>query len=384
VRDTIGSDAVGGGRTRVLHLISSKGLYGAERVVLALCRQADPGGFEAVLGIFRKEGARGDEFLREAEGLGIAMEIIRYTTAFDIGQLSNLFTVVRRHRPQLIHTHEYKTNILGFCVAKILGIPIVSTVHALHKLKGRAKRELQFSVWLLRYFMAVMPVSGEVHDELEALGVPAEKMVTIRNVPPLTEKTLAGGSASLREELGISPHRRLIGFLGRLIPAKGCDLLIRAVARIDGAHRDFVLVVVGEGPERESLETLAKSLGVGQTIRFCGFRTDPEHVYASLDLLVLPSREEGTPLVMLEGMWQEVPVIATAVGGIPEVIEHRANGILVPSEDPAALAAAIIESLEKPDEARKRALEAKKRITLEYDVKTWAKKVHDVYAGLVR
>jgi glycosyltransferase involved in cell wall biosynthesis len=368
---------------KVLHLISSKGLYGAERVVMTLARHADPEQVVPVMGIFRKKGTGGDEFVREAEGLGIAVETIPYTAAFDVRQILKLFKAVKRHRPRIIHTHEYKTNILGYIVAKTLGIPIVTTVHALHKLKGRAKVELRISVWLLRYLNAVMPVSEEVRDELLDLGVPQNKTVTIKNVPPLTERRREGGVRSFREELDIPSNQKLIGFLGRLIPAKGCDQLIHALSLMDGEHRDSILTVVGEGPEEDSLKALAKSLDVMDKVRFCGFRRDPENVYASLDLLVLPSREEGTPLVMLEGMWQEVPVVATRVGGIPEVIEDRVNGLLVPSDDPAALAEAITESLGMPDEARKRAQEARKKMEREYDVKAYVEKVQDVYKGIV-
>ncbi|MFC1657050.1 glycosyltransferase [Candidatus Moduliflexota bacterium] len=369
---------------KVLHLISSKGLYGAERVVMTLVQQADPKLTVPVMAIFRKQGTGGDEFVREAESLGFHVETIQYSSAFDPGQILNLFRVVRRQRPRIIHAHEYKTNILGFFVARMYGIPIVSTVHALHRLEGRAKAVLRFSVWLLRYFKALIAVSKEVRDELVELNVPQEKITTIQNVPPLTERKHETGARSLRNELGVPADMKLIGFLGRLIPAKGCDQLLRALAMAGREHRDIFLAIVGEGPERDALEALAKSLGLQDMVRFCGFRQDPENVYASLDLLVLPSREEGTPLVMLEGMWQEVPVVATSVGGIPEVITDGKTGRIVPPDNPAALAAAIIEVLGNPENARKRALEAKNTLRRRYDVKVWAGKVQDVYRDAMR
>ena len=384
MRDVMQSDSTTIRPIKVLHLISSRGVYGAERVVLTLCKHTDPMRFKQVIGIFRKKNVGGDQLHGEAEQLGIPVEEILYSAAFDLTQLLGLVRVVIRHRPKIIHTHEYKANILGLCVAKMFGLPIVTTVHALHKLKGRAKTELRFSIWLLRYFNAVMPVSGDVGDELRALRVPPEKMVTIKNVPPLTGKRVASKACSFREEIGIPSGRKLIGFLGRLIPAKGCDQLIHAIANIDKRDRNFSLAVAGDGPEREALEALARKLGVLGMIHFCGFRNDTEHIYASLDLLVLPSREEGTPLVMLEGMSRGVPVVATGVGGIPEVLKDRVNGLLVPSEDPISLAAAIVESLSNPVETKKRAIEAKKTIAREYDVKTWAEKFEEIYAGIVQ
>jgi len=366
-------------KIKILHLIASRGVYGAERVVLTLCKHADLEKIDPVVGIFRKKGTGGDQLLKEVLSLGITVNEIRYKTAFDITQLFNLYKVVKQHRPQLIHTHEYKTNILGFCIARILGIPIVTTVHALHKLQGKARVEVRFSLWLLKYFMAVMPVSEDVRDQLEALGIPTKKIMTIKNVPPLTEKTLIAEAESFREEMGIPLQWKLIGFVGRLIEAKGCDQLIHAIAQISKERRDFFLVIAGEGPERGSLEALAKKLGVHEMVSFCGFRSDTEYIYGSLDLLVLPSREEGTPLVMLEGMVQEVPIVATTVGGIPEVIKDRVNGLLVPPDDPSALAEAIVSSLSMPDETRKRVLEAKKTVTESYNVEAWIKKYQDVY-----
>lgn len=366
-------------RVKVLHLIASRGLYGAERVVITLCKHADTARVEPVVGILRKNGTGGDQLLREIQALGITVEEIPYKTAFDMTQLLTLFKLVRLHRPQLIHTHEYKTNILGFCIARTLSIPIVSTVHALHKLRGKARIELRFSLWLLKYFMAVMAVSEDVRDQLQALGIPKKKIITIKNVPPLSEKVTINKMSSFREELVIPLQRKLIGFVGRLIHAKGCDLLIHAIASIGRNAHDCCLVIVGEGPERASLEQLAKKVGISDIVSFCGFRSDTEYIYGSLDLLVLPSREEGTPLVMLEGMSQGVPIVATRVGGIPEVIKDRVNGLLVPSDDLSALAEAIVESLSRPNETRKRVLEAKKTVKESYNLEAWIKKYQDVY-----
>ncbi len=366
-------------RKKVLHLISSRGVYGAERVVLTLCKHADPEKIEPVMGIFRKKGSGGDRLLREAKRLGIIYEDILYTRAYDITQLLDLVRIVRRHRPQIIHTHEYKANILGFCVAKALDIPIVTTVHVLYDLKGREKIHLRLSLWLMKYLNAVMTVSKEIRNQLQSLRFPQKNIVTIRNVPPLTEKRPASETCSFREEIGNPSDQKLIGFVGRLVYAKGCDQLIHAIAGMKRKGCDFSVVVAGDGPERESLEALAKNLGVYERIHFCGFRSDTEHIYSSLDLLVLPSREEGTPLVMLEGMAQEVPIVATMVGGIPEVIKDRVNGLLVPPDDPAALAEAIVESLSRPDETRKRVLEAKKTVTESHNLEAWIKKYQDVY-----
>jgi glycosyltransferase involved in cell wall biosynthesis len=157
---------------------------------------------------------------------------------------------------------------------------------------------------------------------------------------------------------------------------------LRAIPRVTKSDPDSFFVVVGDGPERKSLETLARELRIENRVHFCGFRDDPMSVFQSLDLYVLSSLSEGIPVAMLEAMASGVPVVATLVGGIPEVIKDKVNGLLVPSQNPDALADGILEALTHSSETAKRVLEAKKTMANEFNMGKWIETIQNIYSEM--
>jgi glycosyltransferase involved in cell wall biosynthesis len=366
-------------RIKILHLIAPHSIGGAERVLLTFFHNVDRKKIDLVLGTFNKNQRDKDNFSREAEKAGLPVESIHFKNPYDISQILDLYRIIKKHHPDIIHTHGYKTNILGLLIAKPLGIPIVTTVHGLYKDSTKIIPTLELSLKLLKYFHTIIAVSDNIKAQLENLNIPSKKIITIRNVPPSNDRGLSTNHSQFREEFGIPFNTKLIGFIGRLDKVKGCDYLIKAVSELAKRGLNFCLVIVGDGPERESLNSLVEDLGLQKQIYFCGFRDDTTNVYQSLDLFVLPSLNEGIPLAMLEAMSQGVPVIATRVGGVPEVIQDGVNGLLVPPVDPRALAEAMVESLSKTDEAAKRACEANRKIYDEYSVDKWMEKIQNIY-----
>jgi glycosyltransferase involved in cell wall biosynthesis len=281
----------------------------------------------------------------------------------------------------MIHTHGYKTNLLGFFISKLFKIPIVTTVHGLHS--GKFRPFVWLSLKLLRHFDRIIAVSDQIRKELKTFKVPSIKMITIRNVPPVKIKGNSANPNSFREEIGIPPNAKLIGFVGRLEPVKGCSQFIKTIPQVTKSNPDSCFVVVGDGSERKLLESLARELSIENRVYFCGFRDDPMNVFQSLDLYVLPSFNEGVPLAMLEAMSNEVPVVATSVGGIPEVIKDKVNGLLVPSQNVDALAESILEALNNSNETAKRVIEAKKTILNEFNVQKWIEKIQNIYLEMI-
>jgi len=360
--------------------MASRGLGGAERVLLTLLQNADRQNLELILGIFKNTQQEGDVFCKEAEKTGIPLEVIRCRNPYDISQILDLFRIIRKYHPDIIHTHGYKTNILGFLTSKPLGVPLITTVHGLYKNEAKAIPILGLSLRLLKYFRAIIAVSDNIRLQLENFKVPSRKIITIRNVPPNNDESLPVNQGKFRQEIGMpDDDGKLIGFVGRLETIKGCDLLIRAASRLFSSGLSFRLVIIGDGPEREALTRLAENLGLKEHIYFCGFREDMMNIYQSLDLFVLPSRNEGIPMAMLEAMSQGVPVVATRVGGIPEVITDTVQGLLSPPANPEALADLIIASFKNPEETAKRVLEAKKTVTESHNLEDWIKKYQEVY-----
>jgi glycosyltransferase involved in cell wall biosynthesis len=364
-------------KIKILHLIAPRGIGGAERVLLTLLKKIDQGKFDFILGIFINKRKSEDLFWNEAKKLDLPLESIGFKSPYDLLQVLQIRRIIKKHHPDMIHTHGYKTNLLGFFISKLFKIPIVTTVHGLHS--GKFRPFVWLSLKLLRHFDRIIAVSDQIRKELKAFKVPSIKMITIRNVPPVKIKGNSANLNSFREEIGIPSNAKLIGFVGRLEPVKGCIQFIRIVPEVIRNIPDSYFVVVGDGPERVALESLAKTLNVENRVYFCGFRDDPMNVFQSLDLYVIPSFNEGVPLAMLEAMSNEVPVVATSVGGIPEVIKDRVNGILVPTNNPKALAESILESFNNPNETVKRVIEAKKTIMNEYDVEKWIEKIQNFY-----
>jgi len=370
-------------RIKILHVIASNSIGGAENVLLTLSREIDREKFDLLLGIFVGKSEDGRTFWRAGMKANCKMEAIRIRSSYDSSQIRDLYKLIRRYRPQIIHTHGYKTNIIGFLMAKIFRIPIVTTFHGwLHTRKIKTKIFDRLNLLMLRHFDLIITVSDQIRLELECMNIPSHKMVVLKNVPTI-ESIRNPSKRSFRDELGVSHNSKLVGFIGRLEPVKGCLQFIKAASEILHRDQDFTFIIVGDGSERPTLERHVLELGIERYILFLGFCSDPANVFRSLDLYVLPSLDEGLPLALLEAMLLGVPVIATAVGGVQEVIQDGVNGILVPANNTPAMVRAIEYSLNDKVATSQRVFKAKKTIEQKYDVSTWVKKIEEIYLRLL-
>jgi glycosyltransferase involved in cell wall biosynthesis len=193
--------------------------------------------------------------------------------------------------------------------------------------------------------------------------------------------TAARGEAKTR--LGLPGAGPVIGTVGRLEPRKGTATLVEAVAVLrNGGHHDAMLVVVGDGPLRRELGAAAERLGIQEHVRFLGDRGDVDAVLAALDVFVLPSRTEGMSNALLEAMAMAHPVVATAVGGTPEVVADGQSGLLVPADDPGTMAAAIARLLDAPGLAARLGAAARQTVEERYGVRRMVRRLEAVYAAV--
>jgi len=368
-------------RTKIFHIIISPVIGGAEKLLLTLAKGADKAKFDIILGVFTH--SQNELLYKEAIKLGIAVEPIKVKHSYDISQLINLYRLIKKHRPNIIHTHGYKTNMLGFIMAKLFRIPIVTTFHGWGESSNVLTRiYYMISFKLLPYFNLIIAVSNQIRETVGTMGVPARRLRTIKNIPGLVAQEPAFAACTLKEELGIPQKAKTVGFIGRLEQIKGCRQFIQAASVVNKKEPDIRFLVIGEGQEREVLEHQVKELGLKDRVIFCGYRFDMAPVYKELDLYVISSLSEGIPLTLLEAMYYGIPIVATRVGGIPEVIRDGINGILVPPNDDKALAENIITSLTHRQKTMERALEAKKTIATEFSVKKWIRMMEGVYVDI--
>jgi len=268
----------------------------------------------------------------------------------DLVALWKLWRMFRATRPEVVHTHTAKAGTLGRLAAWLAGVPIrVHTFHGhvFHGYFGRVKTFLFLTVEriLARLTTKVVAISPRQADELRRyLRVPAERIAVIPLGLDLGRFVAADAAVErqgFRRSIGAGSEV-VVAMVGRLTAIKNHALAIRALARLSGTLPAFLLVIVGGGEEEPALRNLVARLGLDQSVRFLGWRRDLEAVYYGSDVVALSSDNEGTPVCLIEALACGRPVVATNVGGVPDLLEEGRLGILVPPRDEAAFADALL------------------------------------------
>jgi glycosyltransferase involved in cell wall biosynthesis len=324
---------------KILHIISSGGMYGAEAVILNMSRTLNEGSHSSILGVFSNSASPNLQLHEVATAQGIESHLISCVGQLDRTVPSSIRELANSTDADVVHAHGYKADIYCYFALRRSRIPLVSTCHTWYdndlavSLYGKADR------FVLRKYAAVVAVSEEVKERLLKSGVREEKIHIVRNGIDLRPFDSAAPSLS---DVVSQNHAPIVGLIGRLAAEKGVDIFLRSAALVLTELPTTKFVVVGEGPDRERLELLIDELQIRKNVFMLGRRDDMPGVYASLDIMVSASRREGLPMAILEGMASSRPVIATAVGAVPKVIADGRTGVLVPSENVEALAAKIV------------------------------------------
>ena len=367
---------------RVLHLISSGGMYGAEAVILNLSRELNAGGREtSFLGVFAHEGHPTPALHEAALRLDVPSELLPCKGQIDPSVLKRIRDAVDRAGIDVVHAHGYKADIYAYLAFRGRDRPVlVSTCHTWYDNDVAVRVYGTVDRWALRSFDQVVAVSAEVRDRLLHGGVRADRIHLIRNgisVAPFAGATevrarRAGGSDGLR-----------VGLVGRLAPEKGVDLFLRAVSRVARAFPEATFVVAGDGPDRYLLESLIDELGIRGRAELTGPQSDMPKFYASLDVLVSASRQEGLPMALLEGMASDLPLVATKAGAVSEIVLDGQTGFLVDIGDPEGLANAMERLLADPELRASFGAAGRRRVLEHFSAQRLAADYLSVYADAV-
>jgi len=331
---------------KVLHLISSGGMYGAENVVAALARDLEQMGCWVRVGVFQNEHCPDNNVADQLERRGASVIRIPCRGRVDRGAIRQIREIVRGQQVRLVHSHGYKSDIYSYLACRRLGVPMMATCH-LWTRQTPAIRVYEFiDAWLLRRFDAVVAVSDVIAEDARRAGIPAAKISTINNGIDLVP--FASATPTLAQEIK-KGDRLLIGTVGRLVSQKGMDYFLRAARTVLNEMPEALFAVVGDGPDRGKLERLAQELGIEGHVVFTGSRADMPNVYASFDVFVLASLDEGLPMAVLEALASNRAVVATQVGAVPKVIVSGQTGMLVKAADVPGLADAILVLLRNPE-----------------------------------
>ncbi len=350
--------AAGEGPVRVIRVIARLNMGGPALHVAYLTKGLEEHGYRTTLvagSLAQREESM--EFVAEELGVPVVKiaelhrEISLVRDALAVVRLARL---IRRERPHILHTHTAKAGAIGRVAALLAGPArppiVVHTFHG-HVLRGyfgpfRTGIFRSLERWLARVSTALVAVSPEVRDDLVALGVaPREKFAVIRLGIELEDRVQAapGARAETRRLLGVSPDRFMVGWIGRMTGVKRTDDVLSTLKVLRERGVDACLCMVGDGPDREQVERRASELGIVRHCLFLGYQEQVAPFYAAFDAVVLPSGNEGTPVSAIEALAAGRPVVATCVGGVPDVVRDGEDGFLV---EPAAVAE-LAERLER-------------------------------------
>ncbi|HEY8416349.1 MAG TPA: glycosyltransferase family 4 protein [Thermaerobacter sp.] len=374
------------GRARsVLMVLPYLETGGTERHVLALAEGLRG---ELALGLLAPPGPLLDEFLR----LGVRycafprleQRVVSGIQAFRRG-LKELIQVIS---PDVIHVHAGAE--LALLVRTVTrDIPVMLTIHAFHGPHADANYRLAARLARLARVERVIAVAESEARRLRDGGLREPTLKVIYNGVPDHWSTSGTNTAPVRpidwrRELGWPVEAPIVGAVGRLEAPKGFDVLIEAFARLDPADYPAApcLVVVGDGSERQTLQRQARELGVADRVHFAGFRPDSWRAFGGFDVTVIPSRQDGLPLVCLEAMAAGCPVIASDAGGLPEMVQDGVTGLIVGAENAVALSGSLKTLLKNPALARRMGQAGRARFLEEFQVDRMVARTRAVYDEL--
>lgn len=363
----------------IIHLITELDRGGAQTALYRLLAHTDRQQYAPhVLCLYN-----GDKVVaQQIHQLGIPVTDLGMRAQWRLDGLWRLYRLLRQERPFILHTWMFHANIPGRILAKLAGVPIVISAERTMGQEGRFRR------WINRLTGrlpdSIICVSPQVADfAAQKIGLPFAKLIVIRNGIDLAQFQNLPDPQTAREEFGLPAQGRLIAAIGRPRPVKGFAYLLDAFAQIAVAYPDLYLVFVGDGPEKRPLQTAAAQLPCANRVRFLGDQQDIPRLLAGLDMLVLPSLWEGLPNVVLEAMAAGLPVVATAVGGTPELVTHNETGLLVPSQNPEALAQAISQLLDQPEQAAQMGRNGRQRAAAQFTIERMTQQTEALYNRLL-
>lgn len=375
---------------RVAYILTPIDFGGAEKVSLNFLRTVDRNRFDILPILLVRPWEEPPHFAREIHRLDYRYETVpvardRSADPWRVPRVAKrLYSILKREAVDLVHTNGYFADICGLPAAGCLRIKKLATCHGFIDGDQKLKYYNYLDKRAIRFCQRVIVVSDQLKSELVGSGVRASRIQVIPNA-------VAAGGDGAQRRLARKEKRRLagipdgafvVGYTGRLSAEKGVRYLVEAVARLNGQGTAVRLLIIGAGGEMQELQNLVRQQGLEDRTVFTGFQTDSEAWISCLDVLTLPSLTEGTPMTLLEGMSLGVPVIASAVGGVPDVVRDGVNGFLVAPGDVEGLSRKILAIMQKQVAVDEVVAQGMQTINSNYGMANWCQKIESVYEGI--
>jgi glycosyltransferase involved in cell wall biosynthesis len=383
------------GKIKIVRVIARLNIGGPAIHVVNLTAGLDPARFEQLL-VAGTENPGEGSMLDYAFSRGVRPFIVpELVNEFnlkprDLKALAKLCRLLRQERPHIVHTHTARAGLLGRLAGRLAGVPIVVHTyhgHVLHGYFSPVKTWLMRSMerTLARMTDQIITVSERVKHELVSYSVaPPTKIAVIPlgfDLNPFL--CCQDQKGRFRHELGVSDGAQLVSIVGRIFPIKNHRLFLDAAARVATREPSARFVIVGDGVLRPEMEHHARELGIADQVIFTGWRRDLPRIYADTDILVVSSNNEGTAVSAIEAMAAGRPVIATRVGGLPDLIAEGETGLLVPPGDPGGLAVAVLRLLQDPEAACRMGQRARAMVRERFSVHRLIAAMENLYHQLL-
>jgi glycosyltransferase involved in cell wall biosynthesis len=379
---------------KVLHIIDSGGLYGAEIMLLNLVDEQLKAGMAPTIASIGSRSAQEKPLETAARERGFQVKKFRMKPGPNLAGTFGILRYAFAEGFEIMHSHGYKGNILfGLMPASMRRLPLVATLHGWTATAGFSKKKLYewLDAWSLRYIDAVVPVSRHMLEHPKLRNRRGINFRVVNNGIPPTAGRPAGSISSL-QDLGDDRDRSIVDFcrrqytigsIGRLSKEKGFADLLEALRILVAAGIDAAAVIVGEGPQRANLEKLISKTGLAGRVLLPGYRQDARRFIPFFDVFVLASLTEGLPITLLEAMQARVPVVATRVGGIPELLDNARAGLMASPAKPAEIAQNIGRLYRNANLANRLSRAAFERVTGVYSSVKMAAQYLDIYKSLL-
>jgi len=318
----------------VLQFITPTGFYGAERWILALNNNLDPEKVRSDLVVTTEKG-RQPEIVKHFNSGKCQVFEIKTNARFSFSAIRELVKIIKQRDIDIIHTHGYKSDIMGLIAARMAGIKIISTPHGYGEPSDiKLKVFIKFGKFAQKFCDSIVPLSEQLVGEVKAAGIADKKIHFIRNAVDLKEVEEYRIQKKTKKSAG---EKLRVGYIGQIIPRKKVDHILNVYNEIWLENKNIEMQLLGDGESRVEMEALAATLPCAKSIEFLGFRNDRLTLLSQFDLFVMTSSDEGIPRCLMEAIAMEVPVAAYNISGVDQLVSHEETGLLATYGDQQTL-----------------------------------------------
>ena len=382
-------------RKKIAYVVTPVEFGGAERVSLNFLQNVDRNKFQIHPIIFFRPWEADSIFLKELKKENFSVYKIPVSLRASLKERDRfwlvrcfkmMFLILYKKRFDLIHTHGYFADIITIPVAKVLRIPVISTCHGFIEDGWKLKRSYRIDRMMLRYADRIIAVSQGIKYDLLKAGLRESRVNVVLNAvqTDTDPKKFIHDRDTRRHALGVGERDFVLGYIGRLSKEKGIPYLLDAAEILFQRDIPIKVLMIGDGPAKEGSELIVRQKNREDKVFFAGFQRDVKEWIPAMDVFVLPSLTEGTPMALLEAMACRIPIVASSVGGVPQIIDSGKSGILVAPGKPEDLAAGVMEFYDNNSLREAFAEAAYRKVRSFFDIKEWTKTIESKYTKIAR